>query len=1030
MPIETGTRFDRYQILAPLGSGGMGEVYLAQDTKLGRKVALKLLPEKYTKDPKRLHRFEQEARAASALNHPNIITIHEIGEANGAHFIATEFIEGVTLRKRLRKERLSIKEALDIATQVANALVAAHSASIAHRDIKPENLMLRPDGYIKVLDFGLAKLMEEGPPTPPTTETRTTGENADEATSENLLHRVTADSEIAATETIHQATIEPSTVEQATAKSVLEPATPAGQTEADTAGARSETGNQTLAEAAFGQTVPGLVMGTLHYMSPEQVRGLRVDARTDIFSLGVVLYEMLTGQMPFEGHARKEIMAAILSDEPLPIAQRRPETPDLLEWITAKALIKEREERYQTARKMLNDLKRLQHRIEVETELARNRRGLEASVAAESETKRDSDGQYLTSDSGGKPAHTADAAGQPQTNVENRHGARDSSGPNFLALAESPQTRQQQTLRNFLIALPLLLLSAYLIYNFTISRRSQALPFAQMNVTRFTSNGKALRAALSPDGKYVVYASGDTRQQRLLVQQVTTAGLAEVVPAAEAVYRGLTFAPDSNSIFYVVQEGNNPIQALYQVPVLGGAPRKLLAEIDSAVSLAPDGKRLAFVRKSLGTREDLLIIADTSGNELQRLAVRKGAEFFQTTGLAWSPDGKTIVCPAGTNEGGRHMFYVAVNTANGQMRKLAEMRWSNAGQPVWLPSGQGLIVSGIEAGTTQSQIWQITYPQGRVQRLTNGLNDYRDLSIAADAHSLIAVQTEAQVNIWVTPHGTAGLPKQITSGIGQYNGVRGLAWAPDGRIVYVSRQSGSQDVWIMNGAGSQPRQLTTPETRADVYPTVTPDGKSIVFVSTRTGSSNLYRMALDGTAQTQLTSGASDEFPTISSDGRTVIYTATGSTMYTLWRVPLAGGPAEQLTERLSQWPAASPDGKWIACWYRAETKQPWRLALLPAAGGPPVKLLDLPATTETALPVRWLPLHGPDDAGVICFVDKRNGVSNLWSYALADGALNQLTQFGSEHIFWFEVARAGKQFAVSRGTLINDVLLFSLPKE
>lgn len=530
MPIDPGTRFDRYQILAPLGSGGMGEVYLAQDTKLGRKVALKLLPEKYTKDPKRLRRFEQEARAASALNHPNIITIHEIGEANGVHFIATEFIEGVTLRKRLRKERPGIKEILDIACQVANALVAAHSASIAHRDIKPENVMLRPDGYVKVLDFGLAKLMEEGASTPPESVTRTTGENVGEETSENLLHRMTTDPEIVATETIHQATIEQSTVKSLATEAGQQVPVQIGQTEADTATAQSETGNQTIAEASFGQTVPGLVMGTLHYMSPEQVRGLRVDTRTDIYSLGVVLYEMLTGRMPFEGRARKEIMAAILSDEPLPITRLRPETPDLLEWITAKALIKEREERYQTAREMLNDLKRLQQRLEIETELARSRRGLTASEVAEREAKRDSGDQHLTSDSGGKPLLLADK--------ESGSGSDKPSGPNFYSPLETSRTKQQHKLRNFLIAVPLLLLSVYIVYNFVISRRSQLFPFSQMKVTRFTSNGKALRAALSPDGKYVAYASGDTQQQRLLVQQVTTSGLVEVVPSAEAVYRG------------------------------------------------------------------------------------------------------------------------------------------------------------------------------------------------------------------------------------------------------------------------------------------------------------------------------------------------------------------------------------------------------------------------------------------------------------------------------------------------------------
>ncbi len=302
MAIASGVRFNQYIILSQLGSGGMGEIYLAQDTRLGRRVALKLLPGKFTSDAERVHRFEQEARAASALNHPNIITIHEIGQAltdtGAAHFIAAEFVEGQTINQRLALGKIKLVEALDIAIQVANALTAAHAAGIVHRDIKPENIMLRPDGYIKVLDFGLAKL----------TEKFDSDESVDPEASTKPLH----------------------------------------------------------------DTSPGVIMGTVSYMSPEQARGHRVDSRSDIFSLGIVIQEMVTGHRPFAGSSMSDVMAAILEKEPAPISKYLANAPAELQWILSKTLAKDREARYQTVRELLNDLKRLKQQIEFKAEQSRS----------------------------------------------------------------------------------------------------------------------------------------------------------------------------------------------------------------------------------------------------------------------------------------------------------------------------------------------------------------------------------------------------------------------------------------------------------------------------------------------------------------------------------------------------------------------------------------------------------------------------------------------------------------------------------
>jgi serine/threonine-protein kinase len=303
LAVTAGTSINQYKIISCLGSGGMGEVYLAQDARLGRKVALKLLYDDVKQGDDWVRRFEQEARATSSLNHPNIITIYEVGQSDGSHFISTEFIDGQTLRERLKNGVMTLREVLEIAIQVVTALASAHEAGIIHRDIKPENVMLRADGYVKVVDFGLAKFVEK-----------------------RILGIFTSDPE-AETQ-------------------------PQGQTQ------------------SYVKTNPGAVMGTISYMSPEQARGLDVDARSDIFSLGILLYEMLTGRLPFEGSSASEVIISIIQKRQQPMARFSPDLPVEMERIVGKALSKNREERYQTIKDMLIDLKRLKRGLEIEVESA------------------------------------------------------------------------------------------------------------------------------------------------------------------------------------------------------------------------------------------------------------------------------------------------------------------------------------------------------------------------------------------------------------------------------------------------------------------------------------------------------------------------------------------------------------------------------------------------------------------------------------------------------------------------------------
>lgn len=932
MSFSPNTRFGRYQLLTRIGAGGMGEVYSARDTQLERTVALKVLPADVAADEDRMRRFVQEAKAAAALNHPHIAHIYEIGEAQGTSFIAMELIEGETLRQKIHHEKTRLKRLLEWLAQAADGLAKAHAAGIVHRDLKPDNIMISRDGYAKILDFGLSKLIEPQ---------RASGSEIDAA------------SEIA-------------TVLLATPLST-----------------------------------PGMIMGTVGYMSPEQARGkTHIDGRSDIFSFGCILYEAVTKHQPFAGESVVDSLHNIIHAQPPPLKDFNATVPADLQRIVRRCLAKDPEDRYQTIKDVATELKELRREIE-------NAAEIERSTAPDTASGSNISG-----------------AGDETISIRNRtSAATGEAAPHSSSSAEYVVSEIKRH-KGFVGIAALVLLLAIAGIGFALYKswgKSDRPPQA-IKIERLTTNGKSYDAAISPDGNYVVYILNEGGQQSLWRRQVATTSNVQIIPPAEVEYLALSFTPDSNYINFVRTE-KNKLAALYQMPVLGGAEKKLISDADGAVDYSPDGKQFAFTRGNypkLG--ESALFIANADGTGERIVALRKRPETFpwwREPTPAWSSDGKSIACIAGGDAAGSGpMRVVEVQVADGTIRPVPGRDWYEIKRVTWLKDKSGFVILGADKSSEyySQQIWYISSADGEARRITTDFNNYVGLSLTADSSALVAVQSNRISNIWVAPNTDASRAIQVKSGGNNQDGTDGLAWTPDGRIVYYSRASGTDDIWIMNGDGTGQKQLTS-EAGTNYDFKVTPDGRYIVFTSERNGYANLWRMDLDGSNPKQLTSGNSDFSAAISPDSKWIVYDSNSSGTPNLSKVSIDGGSVTRLTEYAAENSEVSPDGKLIACEYREDTNSPWRYAIIPFEGGKPVKVFDLPSNTSSEL--RWSP-----DGRSLTYLDTRNGVTNIWSFPLDGSAPKQLTDFKTDQIYNFRWTADGKQLVIARGTTTSDVVL------
>jgi serine/threonine protein kinase/Tol biopolymer transport system component len=815
--LKSGSKLGRYEIRSRLGAGGMGEVYLAHDTTLEREVAVKILPEELAGSQTHLQRFVQEAKAASALNHPNIITVYEIGTEPALHFIVTEYIDGETLRRRMADTPLSLAKAIDVALQVASALSMAHAAGIVHRDIKPENVMLRGDGIIKVLDFGLAKL----------------------------------------TERWRKNEVDP----DATTRAIL-------------------------------QTQPGVIVGTTAYMSPEQTRGLEVDPRTDIWSLGVLLYEMITGHTPFKGETASDTSAAILRSEPPALTEYEPDTPFELERIVRKALQKDREERYQGVKDLELDLKSLKRDLDLGTSHERVGSG-------QSRPSRSAEATQLTEAIKASATHSARV-----TDTVNRPRSRwllpiTVGVLGFVAFAGWYAWRQYQ--RNNTLQLANLAVAQLL------SRKNE-LGEAFLVHARFSPDGSFIAYAApkdggnaiwlkqvasgepfsnrntgttaptpiwSPDGQQIAFLSERDKQNAIWIMPAF-GGTPTLVKALDRASSGLIAWTKTNQIFFV-QVNNLYLFDLGSQRVDEVTRFDLTKPLDRNFSVSPDANRIAY--NDIKDGQSDIWVMSRDGSPPERVTNDKADD----TKPAWTPSGNNILYSSKRNGvkqiflaylDGREPVQLTVNDSNSEVLDIS-------------PNGNKILYG---TAREESDLWSVNLDQLRESQLTSdaGLELWPDVS--PDGKT-VAFQVMPPTT-GTTLFSCAPMVKSLTTDTAPVRLAPdgfALRWSPDGkRVAFLRQTEGTPNLWTVHAAGGDATPLTTGGVAFGGYAFLpynrlqtedfawSHDGTRLTYCARTSGVANVWEIAADGATPTQLSDNANGNLlffnPSWSPDGRTVAW--------------------------------------------------------------------------------------------------------------------------------------------------------------
>ena len=894
---EPGTSLSHYRVIAPIGAGGMGEVYKAQDLTLERTIALKILPPELVRNDERVRRFVQEAKSASSLNHPNIVTIHEIGQAEASsstgsgdedgrpiHYIAMELIDGTTLGKKIHDGETDLRTLLVYLAQAADGLAKAHGAGIVHRDLKPENIMITRDGYAKVLDFGLAKLSVK--------------KSAD-------------------------ATNDPT--------------------------------------ALRDDTREGVLLGTVAYMSPEQVKAKAVDHRSDVFSFGVILYEAATRRRPFEADSDIDVMHRIVHDKPVPIDEVNPAVPAELRRMIRRCLAKDPERRYQSMKDLSIELSEIVDEFE-ELSASASSRSISASISRE---------------------------------------------------ALSPPVHRRLWLSLGALALLAVAAVAFAVHQWREgqSRTTPAVAFDSMKLTSLTSTGNVVNSAISPDGKYVAQVLRDPAGLwSVSVRQVATASDVQIVAPTPMPIRYATFSPDGNYVLYNHREveSGTGYASLFQIPTLGGQARKIIFDVDTAVTFSPDGAQIAFGRGYLADSQNALVVANADGSG-ERVLIRQ-QRFGNPATPSWSPDGKSILWAKFTIAERAIVELALVDTTSGEARVIGSpWQWIDAA--AWLPDGSGIVLIGGASDPERSQIWMQPYPEGAPQRVTNDLNQYEGLSLTADGTTMVTLRAEYMTELMTADPGDESGGTPLGSGMaGQTPNHLSISRA--GPVVYAFGHDTGTDVAIIDAPGRAPRVLTRDGQSGGA--SISEDGKTIAFFSWRVDTlPHIFLMDADGSNQRQVTHGPGEYAPQLTPDASTVVYQSVDGSV---WKLNVAGGEPQKIIDRSGIF---AVDATRIAHSY-LEMDGDRAVSLLAVAGlDGKVQIGNLPLSAGGNT-LRWMP-----EGDAVSFMRTVRGATQILRQPLDGSEQTVLTRFKSGYIAGFDWAPDGR-LVMSRGEQRSDAVLIS----